>query len=257
MKSIARYRRELRQRWLATRLSLAGRQHQYPEILALRRFTEHFGIDCVIDVGANTGQYATLLRRDVGFRGTILSFEPNPDVFAILERNAASDPRWHVHNMALSDADGTATFNITAADQFSSLNAPDVEDALFEGRTAITRTVEVATRRLESLWPELAAKHGVATPFLKMDTQGHDRSVCDGAGRALAQMAGVQSELAVRPLYAGATGYGEMIAILAAAGFSPNAFFANTKGHFPLLVEMDGIFVRDSLLAERGEVMTA
>jgi len=36
---------------------------------------------------------------------------------------------------------------------------------------------------------------------------------------------------------------------MAEAGFAPNAFFANNKGHFPLLVEMDGLFVRDSLLA--------
>ncbi|HEX7855853.1 MAG TPA: FkbM family methyltransferase [Sphingobium sp.] len=255
---MARYRREMRDRWLALRLSLAGRQHQYPEILALRRFTTHFGVDCVIDVGANAGQYATTLRRDVGFGGTILSFEPNPAVFAKLQKRAAGDPRWHVYNIALSDADGTATFNIAAADQFSSLNVPVAEtDAIFQSRTAVTRTVEVETRRLSSFWPELAAQHGVATPFLKMDTQGHDRSVCAGAGDALSLMAGVQTELAVRPLYAGATGYREMIELMATAGFSPNAFFANNKGHFPLLVEMDGLFVRDSLLKERGEVVTA
>lgn len=254
---MSRYLRELAMRWLAVRLGLAGRQHQYPEILALRRFTRHFGVDCVIDVGANAGQYATMLRKDVGFTGTILSFEPNPAVFAALEKRAAGDPRWHVHNIALSDRDGVASFNITAADQFSSLNAPDAADPLFKTRTAVTRTVEVETRALSTFWPELAARHKVATPFLKMDTQGHDRSVCEGAGEALALMAGVQTELAVRPLYAGATGYREMIDLMAAAGFSPNAIFANNKGHFPLLVEMDGLFVRDSLLATRGEVMTA
>jgi hypothetical protein len=61
-------------------------------------------------------------------------------------------------------------------------------------------------------------------------------------------MAGIQTELAVRPIYAGATGYDEMIALLAEAGFSPNAMFANNKGHFPLLVEMDGLFVRNALV---------
>lgn len=250
MSGLARYRREVADRWLALRLSLSGRQHQYPEILALRRFIRHFRVDCVIDVGANAGQYATMLRRDVGFAGTILSFEPNPVVFAALEKRAAGDPRWHCHNIALSDADGAATFNIMAADQFSSLNAPDAgQDAVFQNRNAVTRTVEVQTRRLETLWPELAAEHNAATPLLKMDTQGHDRSVCLGAGPMLAHMAGVQTELAVRPIYANATGYRDMIALLAEAGFSPSAFFANNKGHFPLLVEMDGLFVRDGLIA--------
>ena len=44
----------------------------------LKRFFAHFDIDCVFDVGANVGQYATALRDRVGFRGQIISFEPNP-----------------------------------------------------------------------------------------------------------------------------------------------------------------------------------
>lgn len=253
MSQIARYRREMRDRWLAVRLGLTGRQHQYPEILALRRFLAHFNVDCVIDVGANAGQYATMLRQDVGFRGTILSFEPNPAVFAALERRAASDGKWHVHNVALSDSDGTAPFNIMAADQFSSLNVPVADqDAIFQNRNAVAQTVDVLTRRLEGLWPELAAQHGSLRPFLKMDTQGHDRSVCAGAGAVLRLMTGIQTELAVRPLYDGATGYREMIALMAEAGFAPNAFFANNKGHFPLLIEMDGLFVRQSLPTGHG-----
>lgn len=249
MSGLARYRRELGLRWLGVRLALAGRQHQYPEILALRRFISHFGVDCVIDVGANAGQYATMLRQDVGFAGTILSFEPNPAVYAELERRAASDPHWHCHNIALSDRDETLPFNIMASNQFSSLNAPaEGQDAIFESRNRIARTVDVACRRLDALWPELSARHRIKTPLLKMDTQGHDRAVCTGAVETLGLMAGVQTELAVRPIYAGATGYAEMIALLADAGFSPNAMFANNKGHFPLLVEMDGLFVRDALV---------
>ncbi len=251
MSEIARYRRELGDRRLAVRLALTGRQHQYPEILALRRFFAHFAVDCVIDVGANAGQYATMLRKDVGFRGTILSFEPNPAVFAALERRSAKDKHWHIHNIALSDSDGVAPFHIMAADQFSSLNAPVAEqDAIFQSRNAVAQTVDVQTRRLDGLWIELAAQYGLLRPFLKMDTQGHDRSVCEGAGGILRLMTGVQTELAVRPLYDGATLWREMIDLMADAGFAINAVFANNKGHFPLLVEMDGLFVRNSLIAE-------
>ena len=32
----------------------------------------------------------------------------------------------------------------------------------------------------------------------------------------------------------------------------PSAFFANNKGHFPLLVEMDGIFVNRTLLPQES-----
>ncbi|WP_336966358.1 FkbM family methyltransferase [Sphingobium aquiterrae] len=250
---MGRIARELRDRRLALRLAWQGRVHQYPEIQALRRMVAGFDIDCIFDVGANAGQYATMLRKDVGFAGTILSFEPNPKVYAQLERRAAGDPRWHCFNIALSDSDGTASFNIMAADQFSSLEKPaDGLDPIFQPRNKVAQAVEVETRRLDTLFPKLQADHGFAMPLLKMDTQGHDRSVCDGAGAVLARMAAVQTELAVRPLYDGATGYREMIDWLAGQGFLPNAMFANNKGHFPLLVEMDGLFVAKRLVEGEG-----
>lgn len=249
-----RYLREVSDRKLAVRLAVAGRVHQYPEIQALRRFLRGFDIDCVFDVGANRGQYATTLRKDAGFKGTILSFEPNPDIFTELSRRAASDAKWHVFNLALSDFDGTASFNIMAADQFSSLKKPsDGQDAVFAARNAVTRTVDMQCRRVDTLLPELVAAHGFARPFLKMDTQGHDLSVCHGAGAVLARMIGLQTELGIRPIYEGATGYRAMIDWLAAQDFVPSAFFANNKGHFPLLVEMDGIFVNRAYLAPGTE----
>lgn len=246
-----RYRRELGDRLLAMKLAAAGRVHQYPEVQALRRFLSAFAVDCLIDVGANRGQYATMARKDAGYRGLILSFEPNPDVFAQLERNAAADGKWLVFNLALSDFDGTASFNIMAADQFSSLKSPaGDQDAVFAERNKVTKTVEMQCRRIDTLLPELMQSHGFSRPFLKMDTQGHDLSVCEGAGEVLGRMAGVQTELGVRPIYDGGTNYRQMIDWLEARGFAPSAFFANNKGHFPLLVEMDGIFVNRTLVGD-------
>jgi FkbM family methyltransferase len=251
MSSLARYQRELRDRWLAVRLGMAGRQHQYGEIVALRRFVAHFGIDCVIDVGANAGQYARQLRKDVGYRGTILSFEPNPDVFARLEQAAQGDRNWHVHNLALSDTDGEVEFNIMAADQFSSIQRPGSNlEPIFASRNKVMRSVHIPCARLDTLLPKLAETQRARAILLKMDTQGHDAAVVAGAGETLKHMVGIQSELAVRPLYEGATDWQAMTALLGKAGFVPNALFANNKGHFPLLVEMDGLFVRADLTAD-------
>lgn len=244
----ARYRRELDDRWLAMRLAMRGRVHQYPEILALRRFLTRFAVDCVLDVGANVGQYATMLRSDCRFRGTILSFEPNPAVFADLKARARGDARWHVFNLALSDRDGTAPFHLTHSTQLGSLNVPlQGEASLLPDHSHSQGTVDVETRRLDGMWAGLRREHGISNALLKMDTQGHDRSVCVGAGAVLGAMSGIQTEMAVRPLYEGATDYRAMTELLAEAGFVPSAFFANNKGHFPLLVEMDGLFVRADL----------
>lgn len=256
MVDVARYRRELSSRWLGLRLALAGRHFQFPEIKALRQVVAAFDVDCIFDVGANQGQYATLLRKDVGFSGTILSFEPNPDALAILRRRAEGDARWHVFDTALSDFDGEAEFNITAAEQFSSLEKPSATDEVFGWRTEVTKTLAVQCRRLEGLFADLQAQYGFTRPFLKMDTQGHDRSVCEGALGIFPQLIGAQSELAFQTLYAGAADYRAAIDWFAARNFLPCALFTNTKGHFPLLVEMDGIFLNGTLI-EDGKVKCA
>lgn len=95
----------------------------------LRRFLAHFKVDCVFDVGANTGQYAQMLRERVGYEGTIISYEPIPELAALLRRAAESNPAWFIEELALGDAEGTATFNVYASDQFSSLHAFSVAGA--------------------------------------------------------------------------------------------------------------------------------
>lgn len=251
MSQVERYRRALSARWLAVRLGIAGRNHQYGEISALRRFIAHFGIDCIVDVGANAGQYATMLRKDVRFKGPILSFEPNPEVYARLKQLASGDANWHVHDIALTNFDGETTFNVMAYDQFSSINQPNAHlEPLFAQINKVVKSVPVVCRRLDTLLPELDYARNAKAILLKMDTQGHDASVCAGAGERLKTMAGVQSELAVRQLYAGGTDWRDMIALLDDAGFVPNALFPNNKGHFPLLFEIDGLFARKDLTDE-------
>src|SRR5690349_18103875 len=48
--------------------------HSLPEQEHLKRLLSHLEIDCVFDVGANVGQYATMLRKHAGYKGRIISF---------------------------------------------------------------------------------------------------------------------------------------------------------------------------------------
>src|SRR2546423_8564507 len=59
------------------------------------------GIDLVIDVGANQGQFARTMRDQLSYRGRIVSFEPLTNAFAALRRAAAGDPSWICYNIAL------------------------------------------------------------------------------------------------------------------------------------------------------------
>ena len=235
-------------RMAAARAALTGHAYQIGEVTALRRLLRLFSYDCVFDVGANVGQYASMLRRDVGFKGWILSFEPHPDVFARLEREARNDPKWVCIQTALTDRDGTLPFNCVAADQFSSLLKPDdTQIKKLVGAGAQSRTIDVAAAKLDSVFAELRQKYAFSTPLLKLDTQGNDIAVVQGARAVAAEFIGIQTELAFRPLYEGATRYDEAIAFFAELGFSPAALFPNNAGHFPRLFEMDCLFVRNDL----------
>ena len=207
----------------------------------LRRFLRHFAIDCVFDVGANAGQYAIALRQ-LGFAGQILSFEPNPAVARELRDAAHGDPRWAVFQIALDSACRSLTFNIMAASQFSSLREPDhsATDA-FHGINKVVERVDLMTQTLVDLFPDLQAKYGFKRPFLKLDTQGFDIKVVKGAGDRLSDFAGLQSELSLTSLYAGAPSYSEAIAYYRSRGFSMSAIVPNNAGHFPDLLEMDCI----------------
>src|SRR5680860_1154767 len=85
---------------------------QSSESAKLERLFTTYGVDCVFDVGANSGQYARGLR-DMGFRGRIVSFEPLSDAHVLLVRNSRHDPKWVVPPaMALGDFTGETEIHV-------------------------------------------------------------------------------------------------------------------------------------------------
>jgi len=68
---------------------------QSSERAMMERLLASYGVDCVFDVGANTGQYAEGLR-NLGYKGRIISFEPLSAAHALLIENSRDDPEWVV-----------------------------------------------------------------------------------------------------------------------------------------------------------------
>lgn len=225
-----------------------GQAHLLPERLHLRRFFEHFGVDCVFDVGANAGQYALELREGVGFAGPIISYEPLPELAAKLKRMAERDRQWHVEPLALDREAGPATFHVTKADVFSSLNAPAADQSgVFGDMNDVVRQIEVMRSTLVLELPRWREALKFQRPFLKLRAQGSDLAVVEGAGESIADFVGLQSELPIRAIYSGASSFEEMLAAYRARGFELSAFtqqLANTASHFPMLLQTDCIMFR-------------
>jgi FkbM family methyltransferase len=229
--------------------------HQAFEENQLRKLLEYCEADCVFDVGANVGQYAQMMRGLVGYKGLLISFEPIPEAAAGLRElvKSTNDPNWIVEEIALSSQDGQQTLNIMRGSQFSSLSEPrhdDLDTELFRHLNAIERSVTVRTESLATALARLQAKYGFKRPFLKLDTQGYDVDIVSSAKDIMHRFVGLQSELAVRKLYAHSKDFRDAIRTYEECGFELTALVPNNEGHFPRLIEMDCIMIRSSLLKD-------
>jgi hypothetical protein len=66
--------------------------YEWPERMFLKRLLRRLEVDCVLDMGANLGQYATELRM-IGGAGQVISFEPTPGLFAKIDGWSRKPPK--------------------------------------------------------------------------------------------------------------------------------------------------------------------
>ena len=201
-----------------------------PEIVLgrhLRRLFNRYSVDCVLDVGANKGQYARFLRQYVRYEGLILSFEPISELVEKMEVVAAADPKWKVHRLALGDCVGQADLNVMRHTDLSSFRQPSVSmTKVFSDINQVVRTETVPTNTLVALMPELRREHVFSRPYLKIDTQGYDLAVLRGAGEELAGFVAVQTEMSLCQLYEGAPDWKEVLTFLEERDFSISDLFS-------------------------------
>ncbi len=169
-------------------------------VLHFLRPEDHF-----LDVGANVGSYTVLAGGAAGARVTAV--EPIPETFAHLERNIALNDlsgRVRACPCGLSDASGTLRFT-KDLDTVNHILAP-WEDL---------PSIEVPVRTLDDLV-------GSDVPvLLKIDVEGHERSVLQGAVGTLAD---ARLLAVVMETNGSGARYGisdaELVALMAHSGFS-------------------------------------
>ena len=222
----------------------------------LKRLFPKLGIDCVLDVGAHTGEYGRFLREVVGYGGHIVSFEPLLGSFETLARVSERDPDWIAHRLALGDWDGETTLRVTRGTVFSSFLAPSTyaRQRFGEG-VEIERMETVPVRRLDGALREVLGEEGPSRIFLKIDVQGSERSVVRGAHGCLQRIIALQTESAVRSTYQGAPRLWELMPELEERGFRLTGLFPVSLDRRDLsLVEVDAVAVReDGAIALDGE----
>jgi FkbM family methyltransferase len=230
--------------------NLSTYAHDYVHANLMRVILEKKQINCVFDVGAFNGHYGRFLREKVGFEGTILSFEPLPGPYGILADSAQNDPNWHVFPWAMGNERGKFEMNVMRKLWFSSLLKPSAETpAAYAPQNTEVDRITVTVETIAAHYDEFAQKYGFKRPFLKMDTQGYDLKVVEGAGSKLEHFQGLQSELALVHCYEGMPDWRDAIAVYEKAGFAISAFspldnFPSGTDEKMRAVEIDCVMVR-------------
>lgn len=133
-----------------------------------------------VDVGANIGYFTVLagLRIHAGGTGRVIAIEPNPECCALLQRNLVIN--WsmceiELHKVAAGAEKGAAWLTYPADRAANARLSVESDEAGERGFRA-------PMLPLDDIVPE-----GLAVDILKVDVEGHELEVFEGAERVIAQ----------------------------------------------------------------------
>lgn len=231
-------------RRLFTRVGLGVIRYPNETLRGRMSLLKYYEIDLLFDVGANTGQYAGAMR-DFGFTGRIVSFEPLRQAYDKLQAQAAKDSKWEAVHSAIGDTDGDIEINVAGNSQSSSIFAMLPTHVQSAPNSAYIGKEKVRIARIDSIINQYY-RSGEKL-FLKVDTQGFEKKVLEGAAQSLPNIAGIQLEMSIVALYEGESLFVEMIELLEKWGYSlcslEPGFRDPATGK---LLQVDGVFFRES-----------
>lgn len=216
----------------------------YPNLDLRRRkkLLSHQNITKIFDVGANSGQYA-LQTFDLNFKGQIISFEPVKSTFQSLELKTKKNANWQAYNFGLGNKNEQLEINLSQNTFSSSLLdiLPSHVKSAPDSKTVGIETVTI--KKLDSIFNDFVNKKDVV--LLKIDVQGFEKKVLEGAEESLNKIHGIQIEMSIEELYKEEVLFLDMITYLKSLGFNlhslENGFYNEETGK---LLQVDGLFFK-------------
>ncbi|MFM2420631.1 MAG: hypothetical protein RL385_5354 [Pseudomonadota bacterium] len=198
-------------------------------------------IETILDVGANTGQFALAAHRAFP-SAEILSFEPLAECYATLAKRLRALPRARAFNIALGEAPGTRSFERNVYSPSSSFLPLGVAHQRSFPFARDTTEVEVQIDTLDAVVDRLAP----AEPMLiKIDVQGYEDRVLQGAQRTLRRARALLVETSFLPLYEGQACHDGICAQLAEHGFRYHGCLDQlTEPGSARILSADSVFLR-------------
>lgn len=205
---------------------------------------KHHNVSVVLDVGANVGQFALAIR-NAGYDGRLVSFEPLQKAHTELLQASSVDPEWDIApRVAIGSEVGEVEMNV-ACNSFSSSAMEMLPDLV----KAVPDSARVSVERAPMMPLDIASRKFVSeqdVTFIKVDTQGYEGQVLDGATEVLNQAIGLHVELSLIPLYDGQPLFEEIVERIRDAGFGLWGIWSGI--HDPesgRMLQVDGTFFRN------------
>jgi FkbM family methyltransferase len=210
--------------------------------LQLQKILQHTEIDLVLDVGADTGQFALGIR-NAGYRGTIVSFEPLTSAHRLLVTEARCDSNWIIYERcALGAEAGEIEINVSE-NMVSSSILPILDSHIsaaplsrYQGKESVPLvTLNSAAKKY------IEGKKNI---LLKIDTQGYEWEVLNGASDIMLNITAALMELSLVSLYEGGKLWSEVISRMESYGFELwNIQSGFTDPRNGRTLQVDGIFI--------------
>jgi len=157
-------------------------------------------IDLVLDCGANRGQFANILIKNF-YKNKIISFEPLSLAYNELLLKSKKNLNWHVYERcALGNFNGFSDINISNYEQSSSLLSMNKVHLDIKPSSFYTGKEKVKVLKLDNIFNTIS--EGAKKIFLKIDTQGYEQAILDGAKNSISKLSGIMIEVSLVELYA-------------------------------------------------------
>ncbi|HVU06284.1 MAG TPA: FkbM family methyltransferase [Candidatus Paceibacterota bacterium] len=201
------------------------------------------GIKTVLDIGANTGQFAEEIR-SVLPDAFIYSFEPLKDCYDELVASRAGDPRFQAFNCALGDRNAATDINRSSYSASSSLlKMAQLHKDLYP-HTKGESTEAISVRRLDDI-PEMRSARTEKNILVKMDTQGYEDKVILGGAEFLKSANALIVETSFVPFYEGQALFADIYKLLTSLGFTyKGGIDQRHDGKDGGILREDSLFVR-------------
>jgi FkbM family methyltransferase len=180
---------------------------------------ERYGVKTLLDVGANVGQFAKRMIA-AGYSDQIISFEPVSGNHSMLLTNARDYKSWQVAKRCALGGHHQAVFVNIAGNSESSSILPMLErhvSALPISKYLGSEETEML--RLDDVLKEYIPVDDGTSLALKMDVQGFEGEVLDGAPATLEYVKLIYTEMSLCPLYEGSVSFFDLYSRIINLGF--------------------------------------